>query len=101
MSDPQSHASVNPADPLASLHKMSTTAGLGSEDYVAINAVSIATLLLGLASGLALPFTVLLILPLAGIVCGVLALRQIHGSNGTQSGRAFAIIGLLFSLGMA
>jgi hypothetical protein len=86
-------------DPFLSLHKMSTTAGLGSGDYVAINGTSIAALLLGIVSALVLfGAWLLLLIPLAGIVCGVLALRQISDSNGTQTGKGLAWIGLLWSL---
>jgi hypothetical protein len=78
---------------------MSTTAGLGSGDYVAINATSIAALLLGIVSALVLfGAWLLLLIPLAGIVCGVLAFRQISDSNGTQTGKGLAGIGLLLSL---
>ncbi len=87
-------------DPFLRLHKMSTTAGLGSGDYVAINGSAIAALLLGIASALVLFNSyLLLLLPLAGIVCGVLAFRQITSSNGTQTGRILAGIGLLLSIG--
>jgi hypothetical protein len=101
-----SDAGANPAvsggevDPFLKLHKMSTTAGLGSGEYVAINGTAIASLLLGIASALVLfGANLLLLIPLAGIVCGILAFRQISDSNGTQTGRGLAIIGLLLSLG--
>jgi hypothetical protein len=87
-------------DPFLRLHKMSTTAGLGSGDYVAINGNAIAAVLLGIASAFLLMGTnLLLILPLAGIVCAILALRQINDSNGTQTGTGLAALGLLLSLG--
>lgn len=93
----------NPAeevDPFQTLHKMSTTAGLGSGDYVAINGAAVAAMLLGIASSLVLfGLALLLLVPLAGLVCAVLAFRQISGSNGTQTGRLLAGLGLLFSLG--
>ena len=85
-------------DPLAHLHKMSTTAGLGSGDYVAVNGAAVAALLLGLASGLTLIAEVLLILPVACIVVSVIAWRQIRQSNGTQTGRALIVVGLLCAL---
>lgn len=87
-------------DPLAKLHKMSTTAGLGSGDYVAVNVPAVVTLLLGIASLLSRLSNTLLILPIAGVLCGIVAIRQISRSNGTQTGRAIAIIGLLLSLGI-
>lgn len=107
MSDPQSPpppASRDPAlspdtDALAHLHKMSGTgSAFGTTEYVAINPAAIASLALGLASALALALALLLILPIAGIICALFALIQIHGSNGTQTGRSFAVGGLLLSL---
>jgi hypothetical protein len=85
-------------DPLASLHKMSTTAGVSSQEYVAINIPSIIAPVLGLASLVAVLNPVLLVVPLAAIVTAVAALRQIRESNGTQTGRAFAWIGIALSL---
>src|SRR3954466_7577741 len=82
-------------DPLAHLHKMSTTTGLGSGDYVAVNAAAIFCVITGLASALALLDNLLLILPLACVVGGVVALRQISQSNGTQTGRGLVLLGLL------
>jgi len=89
------------ADPIASLHKMSTTAGISSGEYVAINLPAVFAALLGLATALAflgLPF---LAVGAGGIVCGVVALRQIHGSNGTQGGAALAWGGIVVSLALA
>jgi len=80
---------------------MSTTAGVGSQDYVAINGTAIAAVVLGLASSLSLVNNVLLIVPLAGIVFAILALRQIGNSGGTQGGRGLAWAGILLSVGFA
>jgi hypothetical protein len=80
---------------------MSTTAGVGSQDYVAINNAAIISVILGLCTFLAflgLPF---LIVGAAGIVFGVIALVQIRHSNGTQGGTGLAILGILLSLGIA
>ncbi len=104
MSEPTAPSTVPPApenDPLASLHKMSTTAGLGSQDYVAINTFAIVAILLGLASALVMLNSILLIIPLAGIVCGIIAWAQIRRSNGTQSGLILAAGGILLSLILA
>ncbi len=90
-----------PADPLASLHKMSTTAGVGSTDYVAINSLAVTSVVIGLASVAAWLSVVLLIIPVVGITFAVFALRQIIGSNGTQTGKGLAIVGLVLSLGIA
>src|SRR5688500_6062526 len=96
---PQNRADSSTGDdPLSHLHKMSTTAGLGSTEYVAINAPSVFALIFGLASVMAIFDNILLIIPLAGLVCAILALRQISQSNGTQTGRGLAIGGLLLSL---
>ena len=86
------------ADALSGLHKMSTTAGLGTTEYVAVNAPAVFALIFGLASVLAIVDNILLIVPAAGIVCAIIALRQISLSNGTQTGRALAMVGLLLSL---
>jgi hypothetical protein len=97
-----SETNLNPGetDPFAHLHKMSTTAGLGSGDYVAINGTSIACILLGLCSAFVLfDNPVFFIFPVLGLVAGIVAWRQISLSNGTQTGREIAVIGLLLSLG--
>jgi hypothetical protein len=85
-------------DPLASLHKMSTTAGITSQEYVAINIPSIITVLVGLASLLAVISPLLLVVPVAGVILGFVSLSQIRASNGTQTGRAFAWVGIVLSL---
>ena len=88
-------------DELAHLHKMSGTgSAFGATDYVAINPTSIAALLLGLAGSLALLVTPFIVVPVAGVICAWIALRQIGHSNGTQAGRAFAWAGLVLSLGL-
>jgi hypothetical protein len=85
-------------DALAHLHKMSGTgSAFGAAEYVAINPVAIAALILGVASALTLALrtaTVLIAIPLAGIICAFVAMAQVRRSNGTQSGRGFALIGL-------
>jgi hypothetical protein len=86
-------------DPLAHLHKMSTTAGLGIGEYVAVNGTAVFALLLGLASALALLESLLLVIPLAGIVISIIALRQIYHSNGTQTGTGLVVLGLVLMLG--
>jgi hypothetical protein len=100
---PQTAAPANPddaADPLHNLYRMSRTAGLGSGDYVAINNTSILALILGLAGVLSMLYPLLLLISAAALVCGIMALVQIRSSNGTQSGRTFAIIGILSALGL-
>src|SRR3954451_14166890 len=88
-------------DPIAKLHKMSTTAGVGSQEYVAINNAAIVSAILGLCTALAFLGVPFLIVGAAGIVFGIIALVQIRHSNGTQGGTALAILGILLSLAMA
>ena len=88
-------------DPLHNLYRMSRTAGLGSGDYVAINNTSIVALLFGAASALALLFPWAIVVGAAAVVCGIIALVQIRSSNGTQTGRVFAVLGILLGLALA
>jgi hypothetical protein len=96
-------AHVDPADPvatdhIASLPTMSLTAGLGSGDYVAVSAAAIVALLLGLASLLSFISDTLLLIPLAGLIVALVALRNIRKSSGTLTGRGMAIAGLVLSV---
>lgn len=100
MPDLQTNTPADPADPLSKLHKMSTTAGLGSGDYVAVNITAVVAALFGLASLLALFDEVMLGIPVVGIILALIALRQIGRSNGTQTGKGIAIAGLLLALGI-
>ena len=95
-------ADGQPPDPLATLYHMSTTAGLtsGAREYVAINACAIASFILGFASVLVFLSDVLLVIPLAAFICGVMAVVQIRGSNQTQTGMPLAVLGLLLSIGI-
>jgi hypothetical protein len=83
---------------LHKLHRMSRTAGLGTQEYVAINVAAVMTLLLGLASALAMVTSLLLVIPVAGVVCGIVALYQIKDSNGTQTGKGIAWTGIALSV---
>lgn len=85
-------------DSLRSLYKMSTTAGVGSQEYVAVNTLAIAAILLGLASALVLLGAVMLVIPALGILCGVAAWWQIRHSGGTQTGRLLAAAGIVLSV---
>jgi hypothetical protein len=80
---------------------MSTTAGLGSTDYVAINGASVIAVILGLASALAVVDKILLIIPIAGVICAAVALYQISKSGGTQTGKGLAVLAMLLSIGFA
>jgi hypothetical protein len=86
-------------DPLAHLHKMSTTAGLGTTEYVAVNGMSIVALILGVASALSLFANELLVIPILAIALAFVAFHQIKNSNGTQTGKGLAALGLVFALG--
>ena len=88
-----------PASPLAGLHKMSTTAGVADQAYVAVNNTAVVAAVLGLASSLTLFSPLMLIVPAVGLVVSVLAIRQIRSSNGTQTGMIVAIVGALLCLG--
>src|SRR5438034_7029155 len=88
-------------DPLAHLHKMSTTAGLGSTEYVAISPTAIGALVSGLACFFLLfdlDQPILLVIPLTALVTGFVAFRQIARSNGTQTGRSLAALGMLLGV---
>lgn len=107
--EPASNTTGSTADPrqdpaMRSLYRMSRTAGVGLQDYAAVNVFAVVGLLLGLASVLAIIFadaTAMLLLPIAAIVVSVIAFRQVQNSNGTQTGRFLAIAGMLIALGFA
>ncbi|MDB5297501.1 MAG: hypothetical protein JWO31_3484 [Phycisphaerales bacterium] len=90
-----------PRSGIERLAKMSTTAGVGTGDYAALNNLAIigfaVALLLG---GLAFLSWLMLGIPAAALVCGVVALRQIGQSNGTQTGRFWAWGAVVISLGI-
>lgn len=77
---------------------MSRTAGLGSGDYVAINTVAVTALVFGLASSLVIMDLLFVVLPIVGIVLGIIAFRQVRKSNGTQTGGLMAILAIVFSV---
>jgi hypothetical protein len=96
MAELERQSEVN--DPIASLHRMSTTAGVATSDYVAINSLALVALLLGAATLLAFAWLPLLLIGLAGIACGVMAIRDIRNSNGTQAGTPLAVLGMVLSV---
>ena len=86
---------------LANLHRMSRTAGLGSSEYAAVNVAAVAAIVLGAASALAMITQVFLFVPVVGLVIAIVAIKQIRGSGGTQTGLLLAIVGLLACCGFA
>jgi hypothetical protein len=86
-------------DPLGSLHKMSTTAGLGTTEYAAVNGVSVIAVILGVAGALSLLDPVLLVIPLLTVILAIVAIWQVRHSNGTQTGTGLAILALILALG--
>lgn len=87
-------------DPLSSLYRMSKTAGLATSNYKSVNVCSVVALVAGLLSAVAQFDAVLLIIPLAGLVLGIIAVKQIFGSNGTQTGFPLAALGIVLSLAL-
>ena len=85
-------------DPLGNLYHMSATAGVGTQEYVAINPTAVTSLIMGLGSILVFLSSMLLVIPLAGLICGIIAAVQVRRSNGTQTGMGLAIGGILLSL---
>ena len=84
---------------IAHLPKMSATAGVGSGDYVAISAAAVVAIIIGAASVFTLLNIALVIIPFAGVIVAIVAIRAIENSNQTLTGKSFATIGLLLSLG--
>lgn len=88
-------------DPLGKLHRMSTTAGVGNYDYVAVNVASVWAILFGLASALALLGPYLLAIPVIAFIFAGIAMKQIAKSNGTETGRLLVwgaiFLGVLFA----
>ena len=95
------HTAADPAEALEHLTKMSGTgSSFGQADYVAINGPSVIALLLGVATGLSLIFSLFLFIPVLAIILGIIAIRQVRTSNGTQTGAGLAVIGLVLALGL-
>jgi hypothetical protein len=79
---------------------MSTTAGVGSQEYVAINNMAVTCMVLGLVGLLSLVATGFLAVAGVGLVCGLIAVYQIRNSNGTQGGKLLVAVGVVLALGM-
>ena len=94
----QAPAQAPADDPIARLHRMSTTAGVGTQEYVAINTLAVVAALLGVSTALSFVGAPFMVVGAAGLICGIISLRQIRSSNGTQGGRSLAWVGILLSL---
>src|SRR4051812_49836216 len=90
--DRAGNAAVADDDPLRSLHKMSRTAGLGSNEYVAVNPIAVASVLFGLASGLVIFDAIFLIVPAVAGILGAVPLYPIPNNKGTQTRRGNSLL---------
>src|SRR5262249_32770726 len=70
-----------------------------ADDYRALCTPAVAALVLGLLSAFALFDWWLGLIPLAGIVMGVVALRKIRHQSDELTGRSLAIVGIILSAG--
>jgi hypothetical protein len=70
-------------------------------NYRTLSVLAIIGLLFGLASPLCFGAPLLMIIPIAGIIISILALRQIATSEGTFAGAWAAVIGLVLCVGCA
>jgi competence protein ComGC len=59
------------------------------------NGLALASLILGILSLLACGVGIIFSIP--GVICGILGLKRVRNSAGTQKGRGFAIAGLVMS----
>lgn len=85
---------------VANLFRMSRTAGVGLQDYTAINATAVAGFVAGAISVAAVIFgdtRASLFVPLVAVVLCVVAMIQIRRSAGTQTGNWLAIGGLVLA----
>jgi hypothetical protein len=85
---------------LAALHRMSTTAGVSAQEYVAVNLAAVAAVITGLATALIFLSPLWLAVPVVAIVMSIVALQQISHSNGTQTGRLLAWGGIVLAIGI-
>lgn len=68
------------------------------EAFRQVNAYAITSLVLGILSFLTMFSWVMILIPIAGIICGVVALQQIRWAVGEMTGRGIAIAGLSCSI---
>ena len=70
MAELETQADSSRLDPIARLHRMSTTAGVGTQEYVAISTLAVVAALLGVATALSFLGPPFMFLGLAGLVAG-------------------------------
>ena len=87
------------ASGLAGLAAMSTTAGVGVQEYKAINPFAVASLVTGMASALVWLHPLLYALPVLSVAFGAWAIARIRASNGTEGGTWLAVAGLVLGIG--
>jgi hypothetical protein len=68
------------------------------EYYRSVNALAVASLVFGTLSIISMFSWFLGVIPLAGVILAVVALRQIHAAPGEMTGRGFALAGLILSI---
>jgi hypothetical protein len=102
-SQPSARVADRRKDPaMQKLFQMSRTAGVGLQDYRAVNVVSVVALMVGVASFFCIVFRdydMLLALPVLAVILGLVAAIQIARSNRTQTGIPMAVAGLLLGAG--
>ena len=81
-----------PADGLAGLKKMSTTAGLG-DDYAELDPLAVAALAVGVLSLVVILLPWMAFLPLIGLVLAAASVYRIRKAGGTRTGLPVALVG--------
>jgi len=74
------------------------TSDLRSEEYRSVSGWAVAALLLGLLSAAAIVGPILWLIPAAGLVTAVVAMRKIKTAQGQKTGWYLALLGLLLSI---
>jgi hypothetical protein len=97
LASPQAEALAT--EHLVHLPKMSPTAGVATQEYVAINGAAIAALMLGMASIMTLMNPAFAVIAAAGVLTSTVSLLKIRHSNGTETGRGLAMTGLFLAVG--
>ena len=95
-------ADATPTKPtgIAGLRRMSTTAGVGIQEYRAVNTLAVAGVVCGASSWLGLLHPLLLSVALAAVVLGSAGVVQVRRSRGTQGGLMLAVAGVVLGVGI-